>query len=370
MKINRSALLKFSLFVCLVGAWMLFGREAGAMEFAPLGLLGGLVVETGIDWDKFAAHRTNPKALESMGKLITGFFQAPLRRNKAMAMPLGEFMKELARTDGKFTVSDANLFGRAPIINVYSNTAEEDFGYERVFDFVDMRSSKSKTFEIMDVTNSVTFEQIKEGEPIKVRAVSSAKTSVGYLKYGAGLGFLDDWFRFNDYYLMDDIVKDVRRKYYDTMSTVHYGLFTALSSGVNEAFATDDVTTINNACASIIKNTAGKGLAIGENPAFKIVCGVGLKARLAKAIAAAFTNPNGNNSQIVYRIDEVIATPKIADTSYYVTAPGVKMKRAVWDDLNAESQRDALRRAEDFAWEGKFNAAIGEISQVRRCALS
>ncbi|MFQ5737141.1 MAG: hypothetical protein ACE5GY_09840 [Thermodesulfobacteriota bacterium] len=312
--------------------------------------------KTGIDWKGFHGHRHDPEAVMALATNISEYFKEPLE----------------ARGKGaKFQTSDSNLAGTAvPMVNVYANTAEEDFGYERLFDFVDMRQSTAKTFEILDAANGVTFEQVKEGEPAKIRRVTTSKTSVGYLKYMGGLGFLDDWFRFNQYYLMDDIIRDVRRKYYSKMAQVHYDLFTNLGAGVNEAFSTDDVTTINNACAAILKAIDGKGYAAGENPAFKIVAGTGLKARIAKALIAAFTMPNANNNQIVYRIDEVVATPKIADTSYYVMLPGVKAKRAVWDDLNSESQRDALRRAEDMTWEGKFNAALGDSDQIRRCALA
>ena len=310
---------------------------------------------TGIDWEGFGKHRHDPVAVKDMATDITAFFKEPFEREEKGV---------------KFIPSDPNLAGVPSVINVFANSAEEDFGYERLFDFVDMRKSTAKTFEILDASNGITFEQIKEGEQIKVRGISTAKTSVGYLKYAGGLGFLDDWFRFNQYYLMDDVLRDVRLKYLSIMASVHYGLLTALGSGVNQAFSVDDVTTINNAIAKILTDIKGKGYAAGENPVFKIASGTGLKARIAKALAAAFINPNTNNNQIVYRVDEVIATTELADDKYYVVLPKAKMKRGVWNDLNGESQRDALRRAEDMTWEGKFNAAIGDAAQVRRCSLS
>ncbi len=311
---------------------------------------------TGIDWEAFTKDVDDPQAIKDLALDLSDYFKEPA---EAAAKAQGT----------KMFPSDGNLTGAIPIINVFSNTAEVDFGYERVFDFVDMRGSTSKTFEILDTTNGITFEQVKEGDVIKLRKVSTAKAPVGYLKYGGGLGFLDDWFRFNQYYLMDDIVRDVRAKYYNTMAGVHYSLITGLT-GIDQAFATDDVTTINNACAQILKDLEGKGYAPGENPSFKILCGVGLKARIAKALAAAFYLPNSNNNQIVYNIDEVIASSKIPDANYWVCVPGIKSKRAVWDDLNSESQRDALRRAEDITWEGKFNAAIADKLLFKKCALA
>lgn len=335
--------------------------EAGTTDLMGLGGFGGLCllggfVKTGIDWKDFAKHRGDPEAVRAMAKNVTEFFEEPMLQNAKM---IGQ----------KFIPSDPNLAGNAPIVSVYSNTAENDFGYERLYDFVDMRQSTSKTFEILDVSNGITFVQTKEGEPAKVRDISTGTSEVGFLKYMGALGFLDDWWRFNQYYLIDEMVIDVRAKYYATMSQVHYELITNLTS-IDQGFNTDDVTTINDAQAQILVDLKGKGYAIPENPIFKIACGAKLKARLAKAIAAAFTNPNTNNNQIAYVVDEVIGTTNLSDSYYWVILPGIKMKRAIWNDLNSESQRDSLRRAEDISWEGKFNAAIGDKKQVRRCLLA
>ncbi len=323
---------------------------------------------TGIDWKGFAKHRHDPEAIKALGEVVTEYFQEPVKKKSTGVLPLVKAMETL--TGQKFQLADPNLAGNTPVISVYSAGPEEDFGFERLFDFVDMRDSSSPDFEILDVTSAVNFVQRQPGEPIKIQRVSSGTQKVKYLSYAGGLGFADEFFRFNQYYLLDDLVATVRRKYYDTMAQHHYNLFEALGSGINEAFQTDDVTTINNACANVLKNVNSKGYGVGENPVFKLFCGVGLKARLAKAVAAAFTNPNNNNNQIVYRVDEIIATTKLPDTHYYVVLPGIKLKRGIWEDLNAESQRDALRRVEDMTWEGKYNAAIGDSDQVRRCALA
>ena len=323
---------------------------------------------TGIDWKEFSKHRHDPEAVKALGEAITDYFRKPLEKKTAQIVTLAEALKNL--TGQKFQLADPNLAGTTPVISVYSAGPEEDFGFERLYDFVDMRDSSSPDFEILDVTNAINFVQRKPGEPIKIQKVTSGTQKVSYISWAGGLGFADEYFRFNKYYLLDDIVATVRRKYYDTMAQHHYSLFEALGSGINEAFQTDDVTTINNACANILKNVNSKGYGVGENPIFKLLCGVGLKARLAKAVAAAFTNPNNNNNQIVYRVDEIIATTKLPDTHYYVVLPKIKLKRGVWDDLNAESQRDALLRVENMTWEGKYNAAIGDSDQVRRCALA
>ena len=319
----------------------------------------------GIDWEGFAKHRHNPDALKALAKNITEYFQE-LGQKMVQGENLAEVIKQLT---GKAFPSDANLTGAVPIVSVYGNTEEPDFGFERIFAFIDMRKSKSKTFEILDATNGITFEQVKEGEPAKLRAVTTAKASVGFLKFFGGLGFLDDWWRFNQYYLMDQVLREVRAKYYDKKSQIHYDIITGLT-GIDEAFDTDDVTTINNACANIIAAVKGKGYGVGDNPTFKITCGSGLKARIAKALAAGFYVPNSNNNQIVYKIDEVIATGYLPNTHYHVCLPGIKSQRGVWDDLNGESQRNALRRAEDMTWEGKYNAAVGDKTQFKKCALS
>ena len=350
MKIHFSMKQIFTICLCLL-AGIGFGEEAAAGGIA-LGFIGG----PDIQWAKFAEERGEEANVKELATDITEFFQEPAKK------------KLQSR---KFTVTDGNLTGDAPVVDVSVQKSLVDFGYEEIFAPVDMTKSSSKTFDLLDLTNGVVFEQLKEGEKPKVRKVTSGKASVSYLGFGAALGFLDDWFRFNEYYKMDDILVQVRNEYYDSKAKLHYDLFVALSSGINQAFETDDATTIDNACVQILSDCKKKGYFSSENEPFIVLANPGLKRRLTKAIWPFSVNSNDATSAgPTHNIKSLVTTWHIPTGTYYVILPGNKLKRGNWEDLNAEGQRDALRRAEDIAWHTKYNAAIGDSQQVRRCALS
>ncbi len=279
-----------------------------------------------------------------------------------------------AKAEGeKFVGHDPILMGAPPIMLVMSDTIKSpDRGYEVLFDEVDMRASSNDTFEIIDVTGGVTFYQQIPGERAKLSKLpTTGKASVGFLRFTGGFNLLDDWIRFNKYYLIDQLFADTVRRWYDQKATIFYGLIAALSSAINEVFSVDDVTTINNACAQILENLAGAGYAVDENSQFAITTNPKLKGRIFKALAATYLMPNTNNSKVLYNISTVVSTTKIPATSYYVSLPGGKSQRGEWEDLNLRpAQRDELVLGAAHVWTGAYNGAIGETRQFRRCALN
>lgn len=268
---------------------------------------------------------------------------------------------------------DSNLMQAIPISLVMSDTIKSpDRGYELLFDEIDMRQSTNNTFDLVGVSGGVTFYQQAPGEEAKLsRIPSSALAAVSMLRFTGGFNILDDWLRFNQYYKIDQLAADTVRRWYDKRATIFYGLLAALSSAINQAFATDDATTINNACVQILLDLAAAGYVVDENSQFVITCNPAQRQRIFKALAASFMAPNSNVNQITYNISTVISTTKIANTTYYVSLPGVKNQRGEWEDLNARPpQRSEIILGAAHVWTGGYNGAIGEPKQHRRCALS
>lgn len=289
-----------------------------------------------------------------------------------------EFMKEIAEeptlvTGAKLSGPDAALIGQGnPIALVGTDTVKTpDRGYEVLFDEVDMRASSNDSFDILDVTGGVTFYQIKPGEEVKLSPIpKGALTSVKYLRLAGGLNILDDWLRFNKYYLIDELFEDTIRRWWDKKADIFYALLAALGAGIDQAFDTDDITTINNACATILANCKAAGLMVDENPNFVITANPSLKARLLKAMKTTFET-QGVNKQIVFNVPTFVQTGKIANTTYYVSLAGFKNKRGEWEDLVArDAQRDETHLGAVHVWTGAYNGVIGLASQHRRCSLS
>jgi len=242
-----------------------------------------------------------------------------------------------------------------------------DFGFEELFDFIDMRNSMQTSFDILDISNAITFAEVKSGERMKKYGISDTKSTVSKMIVAAAIGILDDWINYNQYWNLNQAAMEAKSKYYDKMATDHYALIAAGAQA--QAFDTDDITTINNACADILVDCAAKGFTLTGNETFELRANITLKQRIEKAFALTFNSPNADKNQLVHTLNRKYST-KLATTEYYVVLPGRKIKRGVWSDLSAETDRDILIRGTDVAYCGEYNAAVGEVEQIRKCALT
>lgn len=259
----------------------------------------------------------------------------------------------------------------------HSNMPELDLQWTNLFDLVDLRNSNQDSFEITDTNAGITFQQIQPGAKIKVRReIAEATTPVPVLTFGDGIGLLDDWLRFQKWWRVEEVVSEFRAKWFDTVASAHYSLLTSQGAGINQAFATDDTQTFNNAAAAILRAVRDKGYAAGPQAQFWIVCAPEHVGRILKMLEATQGSQivafNANAQPIAYRVAGVIATTYVPSntTGYYLVLPGRKVKRGLWKDLSIESGRDIYSRATDWVGHGQFNAIIGDSAQVRRVLFS
>lgn len=314
--------------------------------------------------------------------LLTAFFQnkmpqTPLAVEIAKEMGVDEElvtkMLSVMAQKGATGPSDApNLMNRnTPVTaGVYFTSVVDpllDFGFEDLFDFVDMTKSLQTNFDILDVSNLITFAEVKSGERMKKYGIQDGKTTVSKMIVAAAIGILDDWINYAMYWNLNQAAVEAKSKYYDKMAADHYALIS--SGAVAQAFTTDDITTINNACSSILAGVSGKGFVITGNEPFELRANINMKARIEKAFALNFNTPNTTTAnQLVFTLNRKYST-KLSSTEYYVVLPGRKLKRGIWSDLSAETDRDILMRGTDVAYSGEYNAGVGEVQQIRKCAL-
>ncbi len=320
---------------------------------------------------------------EKLCGLLTAFFQdkmpqTPLAVEIAKEMGVDQElvvkMMGILAQKGATGPSDApNLMNRnTPVTaGVYYTALVDpllDFGFEELFDFVDMKNSGQTSFDILDVSNLITFAEVKSGEKMKKYGIQDGKSTVSKMIVAAALGLMDDWINYAQYWNLNQAALEAKSKYYDKQATDHYALVTA--AAVAQAFATDDITTINNACASILTACAAKGYTLTGNETFELRANINLKARIEKAFTLTFNSPGPTTpNQLVHTLNRKYST-KLVTTEYYVVLAGRKLKRGVWSDLSAETDRDILMRGTDVAYCGEYNAGIGEVQQIRKLALS
>lgn len=259
----------------------------------------------------------------------------------------------------------------------HENMPEMDMGWEMLFDLVDLRGSTHDYFDIISTSAGLAWTQREPGAAVKIRKnITESKTLVDVLEFADGLGILDRWLQFQQFWRIDEAIAEFRSTYYDKQAAMHYGLLTALGAGVDEAFATDDVTTANNGAATILRATRDKGYNLGGNVGFYAVCAVEKVGRLEKMLTAqrgsAIVDQGTVSQPLTARIQGVIGTTHVpaADTGWYLVLPGRKIKRGVWKDLTTEQGRNIEKSATDIVGVGQFNAAIGDTAQVRRCKFA
>lgn len=255
----------------------------------------------------------------------------------------------------------------------HANMPEQDLGWTNLFEFIDLRGTNQDAFDILDTNAGVVFAQTAVGETIKIkRAVAESKLSVPFVTYKAGLGILDDWLRFSKFWNIEQAIAEFNANYWDKQAEIHYGLLTAQSAGIDTAFATDDTVTFNAAAATIIRNVRTKGFAVGQSAQFWIVCAPEKVGRILRMLEATQGSQRvafqSAAEPIAYTVAGVIATAHVpaSDTGYYLVLPNRKIQRGTWDDLAIESNRDIYAGAQDWVGTCRFNAAIGEVGQLRR----
>lgn len=290
-------------------------------------------------------------------------------------LPGAEYRKQFLAQ--KYATSSAN-----PILTAldaqfaaffHSNMPDVDIGWMQLFDLVDLRNSPHDHFDIDDTNAGITYTQIKPGARINKKTnITESKMSVYYNTYGAGLGILDDWLTKQMFWKIDEVIAEFRSNHFDQMANVHYSLFTAIGTGINQNFNTDDATTFNASAAVLIRNLRTMGYGVGQNANFKIVCAPEKAGRLGRML----TSQQGSQivafgtmkEPIAYTVDALISSVWVPanDLGYYLILPGKKIKRGLWQDLSVEQQRDASARATDWFASAQYNAAIGDTNQVVR----
>lgn len=325
------------------------------MELGILGLCASLVGE---------------HALPSMTKSVQ-----VVGESRAVALPTVDSVKTYLAQKWMVPADTPALTETAGRIVSFFHTGlpDADLGWMELFQHVDLRTSNQDSFDVIDTSSALTWQQVKPGGKVEIRRnISESKTTVGYLTDMAGIGLLDDWLRFNKFWNIEQVIMEFREKAFARLATRHYGLFTALGAGIDVAFSVDATQTFNNAAASMLRALDAKGYAIGQSAVFNIVCApekVGYILKMLEATQGSLVVGYNQNAQpIAYRVGKVIATPKVAanDTGYYLVLPGRKLQRATWMDLSVTGVRDEYTRAEDWIGTMQYNATIGDSDQVRR----
>ena len=255
----------------------------------------------------------------------------------------------------------------------HENIRDIDIGWQALFDYVDMMGSNQDHFDLITTSLGFTWEQMKPGGAIKPRReIAEGKTSVGYLTVGEGFSLLDDYIRFNKFYVVAEILSEFYGTYWDQKASLHYSLITGIGAGIDVNFATDAQTTFNAAAAKILRAADGKGYSVGSNAQLDILVSPEKSGLILSMLDAQRGSPmvayGVAKQPVAFSVRNVIVSTKVSasDTGYYLVLPGRKLKRADWTALTIESKREPSVSAEDWYGRGQYNAIVGDQAQIAR----
>lgn len=274
----------------------------------------------------------------------------------------------------KYATPDAN-----PILTTATGLLEAwfheltyfDFNYLRSFSYINLIGSNQDSFKINTTSAGITWAQRQAGDRTAVRReFAEGESTVSFLEFTAAVGILDQWLQFNQFYRIEEVVNEFLNAAYVKRASLHYALFTATSN--EEAFATDDATTFNNAVSTVIQATKNKGYGAGAQPVFDLYVDTKRAGRvlaMLEATRGSLIVAYGTQDQpiaVAPRSVNVCPDLSTSGTGYYAVLAGGKLKTADWKALTIESQRDVTVSATDWHGCEQYNCVAGDANQIIR----
>lgn len=318
------------------------------------------------DWGKLhgmalGSPEGREKARAYMQGAIQSFLDAPLGEGRRLRAKIAEFT---SKADFPAQVLDY-------IERFVVDQQQIDLSWQQVFDVRDFTNTNMGGFKLRDVTSGLVFEEIKPGQKVELRAISGTEVEVPFRLFGAGLQYDMVWWQDQRWWDIEDETNNFRNKQYEKLAEIHTGLVEALDSTINQAWDTNLVTTLNNACAQLITVAPRLGLPVGNNPTFVLWAPLNKKAPVMDALRANYLfTDSALNKPLHYNIVPAFTTNFSSNSNAYLALPKGKLKSGNRMGLQIFGQFDILSYSEAVAGYFRVGAACGEKRQVRRIPFS
>lgn len=324
------------------------------------------------DWD--SVDMSDPKSRAQVVGALTHMVRAH-EENPDISVALQHY-----GTTGDFPTSII------PLLDKYRLQTSFDQGWKRVFRERDFRASQRNGFELLDVEDGLSFEEVPVGEKAKLYKMSGSKVQVYFVRYAAGLqwdrGLIDD----REYWTLEDNAFAFRNKAGAYKAQVHYDLIDAITSAQNLAWqapfpstlpntnenygAVRDIRTINQACVEIIVDLADKGLGVNSGTNFILLAPIQLRDRITRALGLLNVGISSGQRGVQYNVTPVYTTMLASTSVYYVCAPGIKAISGRRMDLTVYERFDEMTYSDIAVGWMRFGAAIGDVEQFQRCSTA
>ncbi|MCK9598403.1 MAG: hypothetical protein WC583_02805 [Candidatus Omnitrophota bacterium] len=269
------------------------------------------------------------------------------------------------------------------IIEKFHLLTDYDNGYEQIFDIRDFSGTKASGFDLAAVISGLTFNEVKEGEKLKVYQMAGAKARVNFCYYGGALGWHRRLFEDGDWWTIEDNAIEFRNKAYSSRAAVYYALLEAAADAKGccavvpadcsdcDADARSIASSINYAAANILTNLRNRGY--GLNPAttqFIVLTPLQLRGRVRYALGQRMQAFSDSERLIDYNF-KLISTMMLTDTDrIMVILPGRTLKIGYRMDLTLFDDFDILSYTDTVAGWMRHGGCIGDIDQINCIELT
>lgn len=335
------------------------------------------------DWNKI-----NLKSKEDRKK-VAGALQYFLTKPDLFAHNEQEraYKGEISKAYQAFGTPDDFPTSIVDIMKKFQLSTYYDNGYEQVFDVLNLTGYKRNGFDILDVTDGLTFAKIPIGGKLQVYKMAGEKSHVYFDAYGGALGWHRTLIDDEEYWTLENNARAFRNKAYSHRASVFYALIDALGAGINLAWqapdpaalantdptytANRDAQTLNKAAETILLAVRNKGYGISvDNTQLIVLCPLQLKGRLQKALSVNLQAFSGSKSQINYTFRQITTTMLSASDKYYVILPKFKAMIGYRMDLTLFNAFDMLSYTDTQAGWMRYGGAIGDSEQFVRCSVA
>lgn len=267
--------------------------------------------------------------------------------------------------------------------DVFAQLASYDDRYNNAFKVRTFDDARDY-FEITDVVNYFTFDELPEGAQVPIRRFTGTKAAIYAKTYADGIGWTQQMLEDRRFSEMVDIAEQMRQAFYLKKARLHYSLLVdAATSGGTIAWQGSgttpadqfnrDVLTINTAVNTIKK--ACKDLGFGDVSAQTILFygSPFMEGRFQAATSARNVSnivptilPGSMNVQFLptYELRTSLGV-SLPDTTMVAVLPGNKIQRGDKVLPTTYMDEDIISFSNIQTVRARFGAGVGENNQLR-----
>lgn len=261
--------------------------------------------------------------------------------------------------------------------NVTIETDNFDMGWEQAFRQVPLGKNQD-SWEIYNVSNSLTFYKVEEGQRIEAAGMEGTKATASVDYYGGAIGWTDKLIRFRKVPAMIDMAGVFRNKYWANKGNIHYALLgtaAALTTVAWQGVAADgrtlrDILTLNRGAFLLGNTNKDKGYGDAANAPFILYANPNDEERIEAAfrvtsgqLAAARENGIAITGRRIKRV--YTYNTNIVSGSPIMIWPGQKSQKAdAMQPTTYTQEVDVLTLNRVQAVWAIYGAIIGDTEQA------